>query len=190
MRVSAGAIVLIALVTVVLGGVNLIILGAALIAAGLSLIPSLAARSTWGGWTGLIALVLVFAAGAQAFAPETAFLFLWPALLAALAAAVVAVVDPALDRPRSLAVVAVAVVLGGGWLAGLSHPVFLGIGMTLPSVLVLMGLLVLVLARPLGPERTGARPLLMAALAVLVLGAGLSGAARIIEPSPTAAAQR
>ncbi|RZJ31097.1 MAG: M20/M25/M40 family metallo-hydrolase, partial [Brevundimonas sp.] len=83
-RVTAGALAALTLVTVVLeGGINPLILGAGVLAVGLSLAPGLAAKTVWGGWTGLIALVLVFAAGAQGFAPETAFLFLWPALLAA-----------------------------------------------------------------------------------------------------------
>lgn len=185
-RVVAGAIALVAVAATVMGGVDLVLLGAAVLAVGLSLVPGLAARSAWGGWTGLIALVLVFAAGAQAAAPETAFLFLWPALLAALVAVVAAFADPSLTRVSSLGVVAVGVVLGGAWLMGLSHPVFLGIGMDLPAVLVLMGLLVLMLVRPLGVERPFARPLLMAGLAVLVLGGALSASARIAEPMAVA----
>jgi hypothetical protein len=47
-----------------------------------------------------------------------------------------------------------------------------------------MGLLVLMLSRPLAPERAAARPLLAVALAVLLLGAGLSFAARVVEPVP------
>jgi len=181
-RVTVAALTALTLLTVVLGGMNPIILGAGVAAIGLSLVPGLAARTVWGGWTGLIALALVFAAGAQAAAPETAFLFLWPALLAGLAAVVAAALDPGLTRPKSLAVLAIATVLGGGWLIGLSHPVFLGIGMDLPGVLALLGLLGLMLIRPFSPEQATARPLLMVALAVLLLGAGLSGYARIAEP--------
>jgi len=183
-RVVAGAIAAATVATVALGGVNLIVIGAGAIAIGLSLAPGLAARTAWGGWTGLIALILVVATAAQAAAPETAFLFLWTGLLAATVAAVAAFADPGLTRPRSLASVAVAVVLGGGWLMGLSHPVFLGIGMDLPGVLALMGLLVLMLVRPLNPERAMERPLLMIALAVLVIGGGLSLTARAMEPMP------
>ena len=162
---------------------------AGLIAVGLSLAPGWAARTVWGGWTGLIALALVFAAGAQAAAPGTAFLFLWPALLAAVVALVAAAVDPGLTRPASLAPIAVAAALGGAWLVGMAHPVFLGIGMDLPGVLALLGLLGLVLIRPLSPEQSTARPLLMVALAVLVLGAGLSAYARVAEPVRVQAVQ-
>ena len=181
-RVVAVGVAAAALLAVALGGLNLIVIGAAVVAVGLSLTPTLAARTTWGGWTGLIGLILIVAAAAQAAAPEAAFLFVWTGLLAALTAAVAAFLDPGLTRPRSLAPVAVAAVLGAGWIAGLAHTVFLGIGMDLPGVLVLLGLLVLMLVRPLGPERAMARPLLMAAMAVLLLGAALSGAARFAEP--------
>jgi len=191
-RIVAGAMAAATAVTLAFGGFDPVIvgviLGAGVIAVGLSLVPGLAARTTWGGWTGLIALILVFATAAQAVAPEAALLFLWTGLLAALVAAAVAFADPGLGRARSLAPVAVVVVIGGGWLMGLSHPVFLGIGMDLPGVLVVMGLLVLMLARPLGPDRASARPLLMVALAVLLVGGALSFTARIVEPMPVAEA--
>lgn len=181
-RVTAGALGLAAVVAVVLGGPGPVVIGAAVLAIGLSLLPGLSARTVWGGWTGLIALVLGLGAVAQLLAPETAFLFLWPGLLAAAVAALAAVLDPGLTRPKALLPAAVAVGLGGGWLVGLSHPVFLGIGMDQPGVLALMGLLILMLARPLSPERGVVRPWLMAALAVLLLGAALSGWARVAEP--------
>lgn len=181
-RIVAGAIALATVAAVILGGVNVIVIGAAVIAAGLSLVPGLAARSTWGGWTGLIGLILILGTLAQALAPEAAFLFVWTGLLAALAAALAAFLDPGLTRPRSLAPVAVAAVLGTGWIMGLAHTVFLGIGMDMPGVLVLLGLLVLMLVRPLSPEQGLARPLLIAAAAALILGAGLSGAAQVTEP--------
>ncbi len=181
-RIFAGAIALAAVAAVILGGVNVIVIVAAVIAAGLSLFPGLAARSTWGGWTGLIGLILILGTLAQALAPEAAFLFVWTGLLAALAAALAAFLDPGLTRPRSLAPVAVAAVLGTGWIMGLAHTVFLGIGMDMPGVLVLLGLLVLMLMRPLSPEQGLARPLLIAAAAALILGAGLSVAAQVTEP--------
>ena len=187
-RLVAGAVTVVAALALGLGGVNGIVIGASAVAVGLSLAPGLAARSTWGGWTGLIGLILIVATAAQAAAPEAAFLFVWTGLLAAGTAAVAAFADPGLTRARSLAPIAIAAVLGAGWIAGLAHTVFLGIGMDLPGVLVLLGLLVLMLVRPFSPERTMARPLLMAAMAVLLLGAALSGAARLAEPAPAAVA--
>ena len=160
----------------------MIVVGAAVIATGLSLFPGLAARSTWGGWIGLIGLILIVATAAQARAPEAAFLFVWTGLLAALAAALAAILDPGLTRPRSLAPAAIVAVLGGGWIMAQAHGVFLGVGMDLPGVLVLLGLLVLMLIRPLSPEAGLSRPLLVAAAAILILGAGLSIAAQVLEP--------
>ncbi|WP_332676349.1 M20/M25/M40 family metallo-hydrolase [Brevundimonas sp.] len=183
-RVVAGGIAAAAVLALILGGMNVIVIGAAVVAVALSLFPALSARSVWGGWSGLIGLILIVASAAQAAAPETAFLFVWTGLLAALTAAAAAFLDPGLTRPKSLAPVAVAAVLGAGWIAGLAHTTFLGIGMDLPGVLVLLGLLVLMFVRPLSPERTTARPLLMAAMAILLLGAALSGAARFAEPEP------
>ncbi|TPW04033.1 MAG: peptidase M28 [bacterium] len=181
-RIVAGAIAVAAVAAVILGGVSVIVIGAAVIAVGLSLFPGLAARSTWGSWAGLIGLILILGTAAQALAPEAAFLFVWTGLLAALAAALAAVLDPGLTQPRSLAPTAVAAVLGAGWIMAQAHTVFLGIGMDLPGVLVLLGMLVLMLVRPLSPEQGLSRPLLIAAAAALILGAGFSVAAQVMEP--------
>ena len=181
-RIVAGAIALAAVVAMVLGGLNPIVIGAAGVAVGLSLFPGLAARSTWGGWTGLIGLILILAIPAQALAPEAAFLFVWTGLLAAVAAALAALLDPSLTRTQSLAPAAIAAVPGGGWILAQAHGVFLGVGMDLPGVLVLLGLLVLMLVRPLSPGQGLARPLLIAAAAALMIGSGLSVAAQVMEP--------
>ena len=178
-RIVAGGIVLAGVVSVALGGANPVIVGAAVVAAALSLLPGLAARSTWGGWGGLVAVILLLGLGVQFLAPEAAFLFVWSGLLAALVAALAAQLDPALLRPRALAPVAVAGALGGGWLMTLAHPVFLGIGMDLPGVLALLGLIGLALVRPLSPEPTAARPVLMLAAAMLLLACALSVWARL-----------
>lgn len=184
-RVTALALVIAAAVALVLGGFgNPVVIVASLIAIGLSLAPGLAARTVWGGWTGLIALVLAIGLVAQTLAPETAFLFLWPGLLAAAAAALASLLDPGLTRAKALLPVAVAATVGGAWLVGMAHPVFLGVGMDLPGVLVLLGLLALMLVRPLSPDRGAVRPWLMAALAVLIVGAAVSGWARIAAPMP------
>ncbi|MFY8163566.1 MAG: M20/M25/M40 family metallo-hydrolase [Brevundimonas sp.] len=181
-RIVAGAIALAAVVALALGGLNPIVIGAAGVAVGLSLFPGLAARSTWGSWTGLIGLILILAIPAQALAPEAAFLFVWTGLLAAVAAALAALLDPSLTRARSLAPAAFAAVPGGGWIMAQAHGVFLGVGMNLPGVLVLLGLLVLMLVRPLSLGQGLARPLLIAAAAALLIGGGLSVAAQVMEP--------
>ena len=181
-RIVAGAIALAAVVALALGVLDPIVIGAAGVAVGLSLFPGLAARSTWGSWTGLIGLILILAIPAQALAPEAAFLFVWTGLLAAVAAALAAVLDPGLTRPRALAPAAFAAVLAGSWILAQAHGVFLGVGMDLPGVLVLLGLLVLMLVRPLSPGQGLARPLLVAAAAALLIGGGLSVAAQVMEP--------
>jgi hypothetical protein len=183
--VLAGVVIAASALALGLGGLNPVVIGAGLLAALLSLAPRLAARSAWGGWSGLIAAVLGLGVVVQAVAPEAAFLFLWPALLAATVAAVAALLDPGLTRPAALAPIAVAAVLGGGWLMGLSHPVFLGIGMDFPGVLAVMGLLVLILVRPLSMEASAARIVWGIAAAALLFGAGLSAAAQIVEPTPS-----
>lgn len=185
-RVLTGTVAAAALIALGLGGFNPLIIGAAVVAVALSLAPGLAAHSTWGGWSGLILLVLVVGGLIQAVAPEAAFLFLWPALLAAAVAAVVAFVDPGLTRPAAMVPIALAVALGGGWLMGLSHPTFLGVGMDLPGVLALMGLLILMLLRPLSAETAWARPMLIAAAVVLVVGAGVAAIGQAARPMPSA----
>ena len=182
-RMTAGAIAVASLVTIGLGGVDWVVLGASAIAIALSMLPKLAVRTVWGGWTGIIALMIVVAALAQFAVPQTAFLFLWPTLLVSLIALVAAFVDPGLTRRTSLIPIAVGAVLGVGWLMTLAHPVFLGIGMDLPAVLVLLGLLMLMFVRPLLPEQSYVRPLLAAGLAILLLAGVVSGVSRLVEPA-------
>ncbi|MGV9009431.1 M20/M25/M40 family metallo-hydrolase [Brevundimonas sp.] len=182
-RMTAGAIAVASLVTIGLGGVDWVVLGASAIAIALSMLPKLAVRTVWGGWTGIIALMTVVAALAQFAVPQTAFLFLWPTLLVSLIALVAAFVDPGLTRRTSLIPIAIGAVLGVGWLMTLAHPVFLGIGMDLPAVLVLLGLLMLMFVRPLLPEQSYVRPLLAAGLTILLLAGVVSGVSRLVEPA-------
>ncbi|MDB5420372.1 MAG: peptidase, partial [Brevundimonas sp.] len=58
-RVLAGVILVAALVATLMGGVDPVLLGAAVVALGLGLWSQSSARSPWGGWLGLILLVLV-----------------------------------------------------------------------------------------------------------------------------------
>lgn len=183
-RIMAGMMAVATVAVAALEGFdNVLVLGAGVIAAGLSMVPALASRSTWGGWLGLIALILGLGLGAQILAPTTAFLFLWPALLAGTVAAAAAWFDPGLTRPKSLAPIAVAAALGAGWLMSLAHPVFLGIGMDLPGVLALLALISLIFIRPLSPETGTARPLLVLAGVILLGAAGLSAYAQYAEPA-------
>ncbi|NWE51611.1 M20/M25/M40 family metallo-hydrolase [Brevundimonas sp. P7753] len=190
-RAVAGAVAVLTLLVLLIGGFSPIMLGAGLIAAALSLwpvkAPASTTASTWGGWLGLIALVFLLGCMVQGFAPEAALLFVWPALLAATAAALAALISPDLTRPASLIPTAVAGVVGGAWLMGLGHFVFLGVGMDLPGALALIGLLVLLFLRPLSPHVGAIRPVLIGAAACLVLACGLSLVARFVEPTPAVA---
>ncbi len=186
-RAVAGGVAILTVLVLLIGGFSPIMLSAGVIATGLSLWPIRASTSTWGGWLGLIALVFLLGCMVQGTAPEAALLFVWPALLAATAAALAALISPDLTRPVSLIPAAVAGVLGGAWLMGLGHFVFLGIGMDLPGALALIGLLALLFLRPLSPPVGAVRPVLIGAAACLILACGLNLAARFAEPTPAVA---
>ena len=186
-RVTGGALAVLTAAVLLIGGFSPVMLGLGAVAIILSLWPGRAERSTWGGWLGLIALVFVLGCALQGAAPEAALLFVWPALLAATAAALTALVDPRLRRPLGLLPPAVATVLAGAWLAGIGHFVFLGVGMDLPGALALVALLVLLFARPLAPETRAARLVLFVAAACLIAGVGLNVSAQLLAPAPDVA---
>ncbi|CAL1691046.1 hypothetical protein MMB232_01181 [Brevundimonas subvibrioides] len=180
-RLLAGVVIASVAAILVLSGRDYALLGAGGIAIALSLWSQTAPKTVWGGWLGLIALILVLGCVAQALAPEAALIFVWPGLLAAGAAAACALVGARLHSAPSLVPAALATVLGGAWIVTLAHPVFLGVGMDLPGVLALMALLVLLFARPLAPEHARAT-LAAGAAACLILACGVSLTARYAEP--------
>ena len=186
-RTVAGVVAVLTLLVLLIGGFSLIMLGAGLIAAALSLWPVKTPTSTWGGWLGLIALLFLLACAVQGAAPEAALLFVWPALLASVAAALAALISPDLTSHASLIPTTLAGVVGGAWLMGLGHFVFLGVGMDLPGALALIGLLALLFLRPLSPPVAAIRPILIGAAACLILACGLSFSARFAEPTPAVA---
>lgn len=190
-RVTGGALAVLTAVVLIVGGFSPVLLGLGVVAVGLSLWPGQERpqdeRSAWGGWLGLIALVFVFGCALQGAAPEAALLFVWPVLLAATAAALAALVDPGLTRPLGLLPSTVTTVLGGAWLAGIGHFVFLGVGMDLPGALALVALLVLLFARPLAPETRAARLVLFAAAVCMIAGIGLNVSAQLLAPAPAVA---
>ncbi|MBB1180021.1 peptidase M20 [Pseudomonas sp. FW305-3-2-15-E-TSA4] len=186
-RLLAGVVAAAAVLATVLGGVDYLVLGAAVVGVALSLWPDGEDETVWGGWLGAIVLVLVLGGLVQAIAPEAALLFVWTGLAAAFAAALAALIGARLER-WALAPAAVATALVGGWLFGLGHFIFLGVGMSQAWALALIALLILVLVRPLAPTRAGANGALVHTLAglsaaVLILGCGLSLAARHAEPA-------
>lgn len=168
-----------------LGGLNAILIGATAVAVLLTFWPGGQDEPTWGGWLGLIVLVLIIGAVAQAVAPEAAFVFIWSGLAAALAAATAALIGARLQRRRALIPAVVATIVAGGWMLGLGHFVFLGVGMDLPGALGVIALLIVVQARPLGPVGARAcRVLAVVGAACMVLACGVSLAARWAEPAP------
>lgn len=168
-----------------LGGLNAILIGATAVAVLLTFWPGGQDEPTWGGWLGLIVLVLIIGAVAQAVAPEAAFVFIWSGLAAALAAATAALIGARLQRRRALIPAVVATIVAGGWMLGLGHFVFLGVGMDLPGALGVIALLIVVQARPLDPVGARAcRVLAVVGAACMVLACGVSLAARWAEPAP------
>lgn len=183
-RLVAGVLVAAGLLAAILGGFDPVGAGALVVALALTFWPRGEDEGRWGGWLGLIGLVLLAGAVAQAAAPEAAHLLIWPGLAAALAAAATALIGARLTRWAALAPAVAAGVLVGGWLLGYGHGVFLGIGMDLPGALGLIALLLAMLVRPLAPERKGARGLAVGAAVCLVLACGLSLSGRVAEPAP------
>jgi hypothetical protein len=182
-RLLSGVVIAAVAAVTILGGFDPVVLGAGGVAIALSVWSQSAPRTAWGGWLGLIALIFLLGCIAQATAPEAALIFVWPGLLAALAAAACALIGASLNDPRALIPAVVATVLGGAWVVTLAHPVFLGVGMDIPAVLSLMALFVLLFARPLAPEHARAT-LAAGAAACLILACGLSLTARFAEPMP------
>lgn len=185
-RLLAGVVVLAVGTSVILGGFDPVVLGAGVLAFGLSIWSRSAPKTVWGGWLGLIALVFLLGCVAQGAAPEAALILIWPGLLAAFAAAAAALIGARLTAPRALIPAALATAVGGAWILTLSHQVFLGVGMDLPGALALMAVLVLLFLRPLAPRSDGT--LAAAAAACLILACGLSLTARFAEPAPTPSA--
>lgn len=184
-RLLALVLVLAAVLALALGGLNPIVAGAAVIAVILTLWLRGEDETTWGGWLGLIIVVLALGLVTQILAPEAAFLFIWPGLAAALAAAATALISARLARWTALIPSVVVTLIVGGWLLAQAHGVFLGIGMDLPGALALFGLLFAMLARPLAPvQPLRARTLAIIGAVSLILGGGLSLAAQFAQPHP------
>lgn len=134
--------------------------------------------AVWGGWLGLIVLVLALGGGVQTVAPEAAFLLLWPGVIAALAAASTAVIGARLGSWASFAPAVVTTAVVGGWLLVLGHGVFLGVGMDMPGAVGPIALMIAMLVRPLAPRSGRALPIFAAA--GLTLAVAVAVGARLV----------
>lgn len=132
-------------------------------------------------WLGVLALILALSLPVQAMVPVTAHMLLWPLTLASLAAVLVAWKDPDIRHPATLIGLGVMAVIITAWLMVFGHNGFLGIGMDLPAIVMVVALLALLALRPLQPE-PGARVLMPLALALVVGGIAIAGLGRVLEP--------
>ena len=139
----------------------------------------------WGGWLGAIGLVLLIAIGLQAKAPLAAWIFAWPALILAVAGALVAWTDAAFVRPSSAAIAAVAAVLVGAPLLPLAHLLFLGVGAPLAPAMTLLSLLVGAAVWPLARIERRHRATLAAIVLLLIVATVIALRIRDAQLSPT-----
>ncbi|GGE13509.1 hypothetical protein GCM10011529_19860 [Polymorphobacter glacialis] len=137
-------------------------------------------RRLWSGWIGLAGLNLVIAAAAQVWLPAAGPILAWP-LLVALVAMTIAARAP--DTVGTIAAM-VAAILGLAWLGSLAHGVLLGIGTGMPSVTAVFAPLGLMLLWPLLPHTAARRPLLIAALLLVVAAGSLALWVRVDAPAP------
>ena len=159
-----------AILALKLGGPHGAVLALGVAGAVLGLAMPGAGVSFWGGWIGAILPVLIAAIVMQSRLPTAAWLFAWPALVLALAAALAAWIDPRGDRGPGLVIAGVGAVIVSAPLLPIGHLAFLGIGGTRPTILLL---LVPTLAAAFWPiARTGARRPTLIAIGCALIAAG------------------
>ncbi|MBA2933449.1 M20/M25/M40 family metallo-hydrolase [Sphingomonas sp. CGMCC 1.13654] len=156
------------LLGLVLGGPFVLILFAALIAMVSGWFAPADGVTSWNGWIAAIGLLLSVAVIVQATAPMAAWIFAWPVMVLAIAAAIVAWSDAAFARPWSWAVAGLAMVVTVAPLVPLAHLAFLGIGGPLPEAMLAFLLLLAAAVWPLGRIERPDRRVLLAAGALLV----------------------
>lgn len=166
-------------------GWSSILLGIGVAAALAALLMPKGDSGVWSGWFGLALLVLLLALGVQAAAPTAAPLIVWTLLLASIAAAAAAMIDPALRRPGALAAVAVPAAVGAGQLLYLAHFTFLGVGAPIPEAMAVYALLVALLAWPLLRAASRPRPFAIGAGILVMVAAGLALSVRLDPMAPS-----
>lgn len=183
----AGGLALAAGVAVLAGGLNLIVLAVAGLAAALAFAPAASPGARHASAIGWAATALALGLLVQILAPTAAVLFLWPGLAFALGLAIAAALGTRWPERRALAPAAILAAPVVAWLLYQAHPVVLGVGMDLPGVAAVFVLLIGAGLRIFAPDPKLARPALIVAAALALAGAGVSAAARIAEPPPPSA---
>ena len=151
-----------------MGGPHALILSAAVAGMIAGWLAPPGGVSRWGGWIAGIGLLLFVAAVLQIEAPMAAWIFAWPAMVLALAAAPIAWGDSGFARPWSWAVAAVALAIVAAPLVPLAHLAFLGIGGPMPQAMLAFLLLVAVPICPLARIEAAGRGTLLLVAALLV----------------------
>jgi len=162
-----------------IGGWSTLTAGLGIAAAGLAMLPPRQSPSVWGGWFGFALPVAALSLAVQIAAPTAGPLLMWPLLLAGIAAAAAAILDPATERWQGLVAPALATVIGAGHLFYLAHFTFLGVGAPLPEPMALYALLVALLAWPLIRSVADRRWFGAAAALLLIAAIGLSLSVRL-----------
>lgn len=160
-----------------LGGPQALILGCATVGMLAGWFAPCGGVPRWGGWIGAIGTALLGAVAAQSMAPMAAWILAWPALILAIAAALVAWSDPDFRHPWGWGVAALGAAAVSAPLVPLAHLAFLGIGAPRPQAMVV---LLPILAAAFWPlARVGrVRRHVLFAIAVLLVVAG-AGAVRM-----------
>lgn len=135
----------------------------------------------WGGWIGLIVLVDLLAIVTQVAAPPAAWLFAWPGLVLGIAAAGAAWIGP---RPATLVVAALAAVMVSAPLVPLAHLAMLGLGASMPGILLLVVPAIIAAFWPLARMRMSGGVAIACAVC-LILAGGIALRVRLDPMAPS-----
>jgi hypothetical protein len=172
--IAAAPALLLTFVGIIFAGLSPILMGLGIAAAVSAMLLPMRHASLWSGWFGLVLLLLGLAITIQIIAPTAGPLLHWPLLLAGIAAATAAVLDPAVQRWPALAVIAAIAVLGAAQILTIAHFTFQGVGAGTPQAMALILLLVALLAWPLVQRAAAARAYAVSAMVLLVCAGGIA----------------
>jgi hypothetical protein len=129
-------------------------------------------------WAGVLILTAVAALIAQALAAPTAFVFTWPLLVGAIAAAAT---DLSLRRSTlALVFLAALTAVALGWLGGFSHQSFISLDLVELTAISLLG--AAAVAWPLAQPTEGAPPERLLGPALLIVGLAVTVAVSVNKP--------